>query len=118
MEEVGEARAADGGVILGSAAVDATEKALRNLGAICGECDRPCYFHMPTGPAFTHEFVLMELKVEEGRNRVIIKRGYACSRRDCEGERKFAEHPNVIAARSIPSLEIVVPHGPEPEAAE
>jgi hypothetical protein len=110
-----EAKAADGGVILGQSAIQAVEKALRTIGAICPGCDRPTYFHTVRGAAPTHEFKLAKAEVVKGRPKVIVETAFACDRRDCDAKEKWAAHPNVIAARTIPSWEIVVPPKPVDE---
>lgn len=102
-----ETEAADGGVILGQGAIDAVEKALRNVGAICAECDRPCHFERFIGPSMTLEFLLATAKFEGEKAKVVVQRGYACMRRDCAGEEKFSRHPDVVAVRRIPSWEII-----------
>lgn len=113
MEAAAEAKAAEGGVVLGQGAIAAMEKALRTIGAICCECERPTYFPTLRGPSVTQEFMLATAKIEEGKPKVVVQRAYACVRRDCEGAKKLIDHPDVIAVRSIPSWEILAGQPPD-----
>lgn len=102
--------------LLGPEAARGLEKALRVIGAICATCDRPTYHHTLKGPATTYEFKLCEVTLDRGKPMVTTSSAFCCSRKDCEGFQRWSGHPNVIAVRTFPSWEIIVP--PKPESAE